>query len=297
MKVTITILGIIICSSALTFAQNGQRIPDATTVFENEPVRDVRNSNTVSEAVSIINTIRAGVSAATLETTSKQTLTEADYQTLTMRADDFMMQQKYDTAMLLYKEILKERDDLYAKDRILEAEALRAKQQKEEEQQKKDEILREKADMASSNRYYMNTIHFTGALMSDESSYKHWTTEAFNRKDPYSSFLQPGKYNDLVHNIQKAVDFTLDGIAIPANTRLIVYEKPNFTGEILLDVTGPAIVNNGHRVSNKRFKELGSKQFHDALQSIFPQSVRSWSSTNMHTWLNGSMEILVEAVQ
>lgn len=298
MKVTITILGII-CSSALTFAQNHQRTPSASPVFGNEPVavRDVHSSNTVSEAVSIINTIRGGVNAATQETTSKRTLTEADYQALITKADDFMLQQKYDAAILLYEEILKDRDDSSAKDRILEAEALRSKKQKEDEQRKKDEILRAKAELALSDKHDKNTVHFTGALMSDESSSKHWTSEAFNKKDPYSNFLQPGKYNDLVHDLQKAVDFTLDGIAIPANTRLIVYAKPNFTGEILLDVTGPAIVNNGYRISNKRFKELSSKQFHDALQSNFPQSVRSWSSTNMHTWLNGSMEILLEVVE
>ncbi|WP_430406282.1 hypothetical protein [Fluviicola sp.] len=287
MKLTSVIIGIL-CSSVLFAQQPQERTPGTEEVFGNEqpvPVRDA------SEAVAVINSIRMGMKTATKETNPKRVYSEADYLTLTTKADDFMIQQKYDAAIQLYKEILKEREDSYAKDRILEAEALIEKQQKEEEIRKKDKMLYEKAELASSNKLDKHTVHFTGALMSDVSSSKYWTSEAFNRKDPYSDFLQEGRYNDIAHDLQKSTDFTLDGIAIPANTRLIVYEKPNFTGEILLDVTGPAIVNNGYRISNKRFKELSSKQFYDALQSNFPQSVRSWSKTNMHTWLNGSMEI------
>jgi hypothetical protein len=206
-----------------------------------------------------------------------------------------MLEQKYDNAILLYNEILKNKEDQYAKDRILEAQALRAKQlQKEkqtQEQQQKDEALRIEAELASSETYGTHTVHFTGALMSDVSSDTQWTTEAFNKKDPYSDFLQPGKYNDLSNTLKKSYGFTLDGIAVPANTRLIMYKDQDCQGEVLLDITGPAIVNNGWRISNKRFKDLSTKQFYEALQAYFPQHTRSWSKTNMHNWSKGSLEI------
>ncbi len=294
MKIMSTILGMLCFSTVLFAQQSGQRTPGNGEVFETETIAiyDRESSVGVSEAVAVIHAIRNGINTSTKETSPKKDLTEADYQTLAAKADEFMIQRNYDSAILLYQEILKERTDQYAKDRMLEAEALRAKQQREEEQRKKDDELFAKAESALSEEYYKSAVHFTGALMSDISSDRQWTTEAFNRNDPYSDFLQPGKYNDLADKLKRSTGFTLDGIAIPANTRLIVYGKPNCTGEILLDITGPAIVNNGYRYSNRRFKELNSKEFYAALQAYFPQSARTWSDTNMHTWLNGSLEIV-----
>ena len=292
MKITSTIFGIL-CSSAVLFAQRNPERPEGMSEKEPVAVRDEQSSGSTSEAVAVINAIRTGVNAATKETNPKRVFTESDYQTLTTKADEFMVQRKYDDAILLYKEILKERVDPYAKDRMLEAEALLAAQQKEDELRKKDAVLAAKAEAVSRDKQDLHTVHFTGALMSDVSSSKEWTSEAFNRKDPYSDFLQTGKYDNLANDLKKSKDFSLDGIAIPANTRLIVYEKPNFTGNILLDVAGPAIVNNGWRVSDNKFKVLASKQFYDALQAVFPQSVRSWSTTNMNNW-SGSMEIRTE---
>lgn len=290
--ILITIL--LISTGNLSMAQNSGRTPGEPG---NDPViiRDTRGSTSVSEAIAILTTIRAEINSRTgNSTTSKPSgLTESHYQTLITNADDFMIRRKYDDAILLYNEVLKNKDDQYAKDRILEAQALRAKQQKQEEQQKKDETLRAEAEAASADTHSKHAVHFTGALMSDVSSDKAWTTEAFNRNDPYSDFLQPGRYNNLSADMKKAADFTLDGIAIPANTRLIVYEKPNCAGAILLDVTGPAIVNNGYRVSNRRFKALNTKQFKEELQACFPQPNRAWSETNMHDWTNGSIEIQV----
>ncbi|MNK01850.1 hypothetical protein D3C87_196620 [compost metagenome] len=293
MKVSSTIFGIL-CSSAVLFAQGRQRTPETETVFDSEPVavRDVRSDN-VSEAVLIINTIRTGVITATKETAPKRVFTEADYQTLTLKADEFVLQRKYDDAILLYREILKEREDPYAKDRILEAEALRAKQQKEDEQRKKDDILRAKAEFESSKKYESLIVHLTGALISDESSSLKWTSKAFNKNDRHSSFLQAGKHNNLAHVLRTAASFTLDGIAIPANTRLIVYKEQNCTGEVLLDVTGPAIINNMIYADSQKFNTVNTKEFNQELQPYFPQATRSWSTTNMREWVNGSMEVKV----
>lgn len=292
MKIIVTLLGII-CSAAV-FSQNAPR----TVVGEERLViREEENSGNASEAVALINAIRSEVRTSAQEPGQKRGFTETDYKKLVNKADEFMIFKQYDDAVLLYKEILTEREDQYAKDRILEAEALRSKQQKEEEQLEKDEAIRVQAKLASSGANSSYAVHFTGALMSDVSSSAKWTTEAFNKEDPYSDFLKPGRYSDIITELKKSGAHTLDGIAVPEKTRLIIYENSDFTGAVLLDVTGPAIINNVFRYSNRRFKNISEKQFHDRLQSRFPQSVRSWSATNMHTWLDGSLEIRVEGME
>jgi hypothetical protein len=284
---------LVIAFAAYSLGQSSGRTPADNREAAGNNSIPVRNSDegSTSEAVAVLNTIRQGLKT---ETGTQSVFTEAEYRTLIGNADNFMLERKYDNAFVLYNEVLKNKDDQYAKDRILEVQALRAKQQQKEEQQQKDEILRANAKQALSDTYMKHSVHFTGALMSDVSSTGDWTTEAFNRNDPYSDFLKPGKYDDLSKNMLKAKDFSLDGIAVPANTRLIVYKEPGCRGEVLLDVTGPAIVNNVYRISDKRFKTLSSKQFHEVLQSYFPQETRSWSKTNMHNWTNGSMEITIQ---
>lgn len=286
MKSTITILGILYCS--VLFGQRTEQVPGE----EPAEARDVQISGKVSEAVAIINAVRSGVNTATKET-SKRTFTEADYQKLATKADEFMLDRKYTDAILLYKEILKEREDQSARDRILEAEALRAKQVREEEQIKKDAALRAKAEFESSSFNEMRVVHLTGALISDMSSASRWTSKALDMKDPHSSFLKLGKYNGLAEVLRTAINFTLDGIAIPANTRLIVYKEKNCSGEILLDVTGPAIINNYIYSENERYNFVNTKEFIPELQPYFPQAVRSWSTTNMRDWVKGSMEVTV----
>lgn len=290
MKMTITILGIL-CTSIL-FGQRTQPVLDQ----EPAEARDVRSSGNVSEAVAIINAVRSGVNAATKES-SKRTFTEADYQKLTTKADEFMLNRKYTDAILLYKEILKEREDQSAKDRILEAEALRAKQEREEEQLRKDAALRAKAEFESSKLNELRVVHLTGALISDMSSSSRWTSKALDMNDPHSSFLKLGKYNALTDVLRTAANFTLDGIAIPANTRLIVYKDQNCSGEILLDVTGPAIINNYIYSEYDRYNFVNTKEFTPDLQPYFPQAVRSWSKTNMRDWVKGSMEVKVAGIE
>ncbi|TSJ44934.1 hypothetical protein [Fluviicola chungangensis] len=293
MKKRMTILGML-CFSTTVFAQRSPA--DTEDMFRNDPViiRDTRESST-SEAVKVIQTIRKEVTNS--RSAQRQVLTEADFQTLISRADEFMLQRKYDNAIMLYQEILKDRDDRHSKDRILEAEALRARQQKEEARRKQDEILRATAEFASSNTYGKHLVHFTGALISDAFSSQEGTSEALDTTDAFSNFLKPGKYDELRHILRKATYHTLDGIAVPARTRIIVYKNKGCRGEVLLDVTGPAIVNNVLWVDDDRYKEVNTKDFNEELQPYFPQSVRSWSTTNMHTWPDGSLEILVETVE
>lgn len=295
MKSTITLLALVFCS-VYSFAQPRQSTLQAPEVFDQEPaaVRDVTGSRTVSEAVAIISTIRNGVYTAAKETAPKRVFNEADYQFLTTKADEFILQRKYDDAILLYKEILKERDDQYAKDRILEAEALRAKKQKEEEQLKQDAFLRAKAEFERSKKFKTSRVHFTGALISDESSNSKWTSKALDTTDAYSSFVEVGKYGDLGKVLFRANSYTMDGIAVPANTRLIIYKDKNFKGEVVLDIAGPAIVNNIIYSEMNPYKQVNDKQFNQDLQPYFPQDVRIWSHSNMREWTGGSMEIIRE---
>ncbi len=293
---TIMILGIL-CSSAILF---GQRTTGTETGSVKEPVefRDVRSSGNVTEAVAIINAVRSGVNAATKEPNAKRVFTESDYQTLHTKAEEFMLQEKYTEAILLYTEILKERKDQSVKDRMLEAEALLAKQQNDIEQLKRDAALRAKAESEFSKTHEMHMVQFTGALISDESSATKWTSKALDRSDQYSSFLQLGKYNTLEKVLETARKLTMDGIAIPADTRLIVYKGKNLSGEVLLDITGPAIVNNSIYLDfGGGYYTVNMKNFIPELQTYFPQAVRTWSTTNMREWVNGSLEVKAAGIE
>ncbi|MDF3026980.1 MAG: hypothetical protein K0S23_1287 [Fluviicola sp.] len=279
--------------AAFSPAQNSSRTPSGnqeTTGNSPLAVRSPDESST-SEAIAVLNTIRQGLKT---ETKTQSVFTEAEYRTLIGNADNFTLERKYDNALVLYNEVLKNKEDQYAKDRILEVQALRAKQQQQEEQQQKDDILRAKAESASSNNSVKHIVHFTGALLSDEFSSSGGTTKIFDSQDPYSNFLRPGKYDILSHYLQKSGHHTLDGIAIPANTRLIVYKNQYCRGEILLDITGPAIVNNVIWSEMDAYKQVNTKEFNEQLQPYFPQATRRWSTGNMHEWTKGSMEIRME---
>eukprot|EP01083_Nonionella_stella_P261629 890568_1 len=83
----------------------------------------------------------------------------------------------------------------------------------------------------------------------------------------------------------KAVASTFDGIGIDRNTRVIIYEKENFEGRILLDVRGPKIVNNGMWENDPRCQHCNTDIFPDPeLQKNFPIDVRIWTDMNMQTW-------------
>lgn len=140
-------------------------------------------------------------------------------------------------------------------------------------------------------------VHFSGALMSDMSkSYADgWTREIFESDDA-GEMLGIGQYPYMDDALVRSSKTTLDGIAIDSNVRLIVYSKENFMGDILIDITGPAIINNGYRYNswNDITGQPNDKTYYGPLQNQFPQQVRGWSQTNMNQWPKGSM-IIMEA--
>lgn len=135
-------------------------------------------------------------------------------------------------------------------------------------------------------------VHFTGLVMSDTYWESH-TTKAYV-SDKYSEFLGPGKYERIGKYLSNPVKYTFDGIAVPPGTRLVIYSGTNFTGNIIVDVTGPAIINNVKWVNDPRYMTANTKMFTPELQYVFPQNTRNWSISNMHNWQDGSIEIIAQ---
>ena len=185
-----------------------------------------------------------------------------EYQLLIDEADSLYKQLKFPEAIAVYQKALMKKDVQYPKDKI-------------------------KAATADQERW--KKIHFSGLLISDMRQ-DNLSSGAFS-KDPYSDFIKPGKYNLITNLLVYSSYQTLDGIAVPANIRLVIYSEPNFKGTILLDVTGPAIVNNGSKKNTPDAAEIQTHAFTMPLQAHFPPSVRTWSRSDMKSWENGSMEI------
>ena len=135
-----------------------------------------------------------------------------------------------------------------------------------------------------------HTVHFSGLIMSDVFLQSH-TSKAYVY-DMYSDFLTPGKYRRIGDVLGNSVRYTFDGIAVAPNTRMIIYSGTDFSGSILVDVTGPAIINNSKWQNDDRYEPANYKFFIPDLQSVFPMAVRQWSVNNMHNWQNGSIEII-----
>lgn len=104
----------------------------------------------------------------------------------------------------------------------------------------------------------------------------------------YSDLLKAGDYPDAALAIPNSLKATFDSIAIPPDMRVIFYSGKNFTGQILLDQVGPALIWNilwtGLLWPNTdQYIKYFDDDFTDpVLQSIYPQSRRFWSTTLMH---------------
>jgi len=133
-------------------------------------------------------------------------------------------------------------------------------------------------------------VFFTGLVVSD--TYDDGNTSEIYKVDNYSEFVGAGKYPDNQKAFPKSVSSTFDGIAIDSGTRVIIYKEKNFQGEILLDKTGPAIVNNVLWKNDSRYSHCNTDTYKEPLQTNFPQSVRIWSETDMQNWSYGSLKII-----
>ena len=187
---------------------------------------------------------------------------KVEYQLLIDKADSSYTQMNYDLALQHYTEALTKKDLQYPKDQIAKIKA---------------------------DKERWNKVHFSGLVISDSR-----TDELSSRayaNDPFSDFVKTGKYFLIDEYLVYSNFQTLDGIAVPANTRLVIYSEPYFKGQVLLDVVGPAIINNQTKKTHIASSEAHSREFIAPLQAIFPLSVRSWSTSDMNKWIKGSMEI------
>lgn len=134
-------------------------------------------------------------------------------------------------------------------------------------------------------------VHFSGRLLSDIEQPS--ISGVIFEKDKTGEILGIGRYPYIREALKQSVEHTFDGIAIDSKTRLIIYSGENFQGEVLLDVTGPAVINNslwmGH---DYEYGYPNSKTYTSYLQSKFPQESRRWSDSDMHGWQSGSLVIM-----
>jgi hypothetical protein len=111
------------------------------------------------------------------------------------------------------------------------------------------------------------------------------------KTDHASEYVGSGEYKSNEEAFPKAVAQTFDGIAIDKGTRLVIYSEKNFKGSVVLDVTGPAIINNVMWKDDPRYSHCNTDTYSGELQRNYPQSVRKWSRTNMRPWSFGSCKI------
>jgi hypothetical protein len=110
-------------------------------------------------------------------------------------------------------------------------------------------------------------------------------------EDDLSEYVGAGEYPDNTIAFPKAVGSTFDGIAIDKETTLIIYSEKNFKGDILLNASGPLVINNVKWINDPRYSHANTDTYPSILQNNYPQEVRKWSSTDMHSWSNGSCKI------
>merc|ERR1712048_1138660 len=109
-------------------------------------------------------------------------------------------------------------------------------------------------------------------------------------------YVGVGRYPYNSKAFPKAIATSFDSIAVDAGTRVTIYSKPNFEGDVLFDKVGPAILVNVnfrndtfHR--GRRYEDHLHSVWANPLNAIFPPSVREFSCTNMHAWHTCSLVI------
>lgn len=103
--------------------------------------------------------------------------------------------------------------------------------------------------------------------------------------DAYGSHEAPGPF-------YLAANGTLDGLAIGKRTRVIIYSGKNFTGDVLLDETGP-------KVYSSEFPDFLIPNWKDGdwssggplFDQFTPDTRHMFSGYSMHSWGYGSVKV------
>ena len=131
-------------------------------------------------------------------------------------------------------------------------------------------------------------VHFSGGILGDGTKQSY----VIFGDDPCGEYVGSGYYPNNEKAFPKAVKHTFDAIAVDKGTRLIIYSKPQFEGDVLLDVVGPMLITNVKWKNNSRYNDVATKTFPAELQELFPPSRRQWSSGDMWDWSSGSCKII-----
>ena len=136
--------------------------------------------------------------------------------------------------------------------------------------------------------------HFSGLLMTD--NFQSGSHTEIYKLDESSEYVGEGEYPRSILAFQKAHLDTFDGIAIDNGTRVVIYSKENFKGDILMDETGPVIITNKIRIEDDKTKSEvinnNQKIFKEPLNSNYPPSCRKMSKSNMFEWSRGSLKVI-----
>lgn len=132
-------------------------------------------------------------------------------------------------------------------------------------------------------------VFFTGLVIADHQS-NNGISEVYVL-DSFSEYVGAGEYPDNTVAFPNAVASTFDGIAIDKGTKITIYSGKNFTGKILYEKVGPAILNNILWKNDSRYGPKVDTTWKEPLETEYPRSVRSWSNSNMHNWYYGSTKI------
>lgn len=126
-------------------------------------------------------------------------------------------------------------------------------------------------------------FHVTGLLLSN-SAVDSWYTE-IGKVDEASQLVGPGDYTQ-AEPFLRASSTTFDGIALGHDTRVIIYDHPDFKGKVLFDGHGPMVINNFHYRKYEPKVEQNGGQMDTWLTETwpgdfnqqFPPATRKWSA-------------------
>ncbi len=157
---------------------------------------------------------------------------------------------------------------------------------KDEKKESKPEEIREKTIVTRPPQVGCRAF-ITDLVVSDE--YWESNISEIYKLDAYSDYVGAGKYDNCHTAFPNAARGTFDGLAVDKGTRIIIYSEPFFKGEILLDIVGPAIINNVLWKNDIRYNGTMTKKFKEPYEKMFPPKVRLWSKSDMRKWSNGSI--------
>jgi hypothetical protein len=136
---------------------------------------------------------------------------------------------------------------------------------------------------------------FSGRLVTDDQNYAESVIFEPNNECEY---VGSGFYPIAAEAFPNSHRHTFDGIAVVAGTRIIIYSEKKFQGRVLLDVKGPAIINNVRWKNDYNLSriidEINTKNLRGNLNTIFPKECRRYSDSDMHPWSNGSLKIMCD---